>query len=175
VCRANLQLMMPRRSSCLPEGYEPVMEKLKGQVESYGGFLKLMRRPSIAPKGPSGAGGVEAQKEKYEPAGVHPPSPPPATRAGEGSSSSSPGEGRGGEGGLKGVLRKGAPAVRQSGKGSGSPRVKFYESVEVSTRVLVRIGGRDGVDHRLGLEDRLSYGALGGLGCALSIILERLC
>lgn len=32
--------------SCLPAGYTPVMERLKGQVESYGGFLRLMRRPN---------------------------------------------------------------------------------------------------------------------------------
>lgn len=41
------QLPASRRVSCLPDGYEPVIEKLKGgQAECYGGFLKLMRRSS---------------------------------------------------------------------------------------------------------------------------------
>lgn len=39
------------RTSCLPEGVRPVIEKLKGQPESYGGFLRLMRRQTLVGKG----------------------------------------------------------------------------------------------------------------------------
>ena len=35
-----------RRVSCLPENVRPVIEKLKGRPESYGGFLRLMKRQS---------------------------------------------------------------------------------------------------------------------------------
>ncbi|TFJ81866.1 hypothetical protein NSK_007113 [Nannochloropsis salina CCMP1776] len=56
------------RTSCLPEGVRPVIEKLKGQPESYGGFLRLMRRQTLVGKG------QQAPAEKSAPTG-NPSSP----------------------------------------------------------------------------------------------------
>lgn len=59
--------------SCLPAGYTPVMERLKGQVESYGGFLRLMRRPNTT-MAPS----TSPTKDLIEPKSTNPSSGPPS-------------------------------------------------------------------------------------------------
>lgn len=67
----GMQVPASRRVSCLPEGYQPVIEKLKGQAESYGGFLKLMRRSSrVGEQGSAGGKPAQQQQQQSAPVGV---------------------------------------------------------------------------------------------------------